>query len=100
MRKHSSRAYTLGAVGIAVLGATAGAQVSAQPLATPNWYLGGNIGRSKADFDPSSFVAVPPAAVTSIQQDDKATGYKVYGGYQLNPMFAVEAGFFHLGEFD
>ncbi|WP_460890846.1 outer membrane beta-barrel protein, partial [Ramlibacter alkalitolerans] len=100
-RQYSSMGYRLGAVTLAVLGATTGAPALAQPLATPHWYVGGNVGRTNSQFEnDDTFGLVPPAAVASFRDDDSATGYKLYGGYQLNRIFAFEAGFFHLGTYD
>jgi OOP family OmpA-OmpF porin len=39
------------------------------------------------------------ASTTSLSHDNKDGSYKVFGGYQINPNFAVEAGYFNLGEF-
>jgi OmpA-OmpF porin, OOP family len=55
----------------------------------PAYYLGGSIGQSK-------YKDIPPV-LTNV--DDKDTGYKVYGGYQINPNWGVEATYFDLGKF-
>jgi OOP family OmpA-OmpF porin len=47
------------------------------------WYLGGNLGQSKSHLDSNS----------------RDTGYKLFGGYQFNPNFALEGGYFDLGSF-
>jgi OmpA-OmpF porin, OOP family len=86
----------LGAIALAVLGAAASGQAFAQPIATPHWYLGGNIGRTSADFDPPAL----PAPILGVAEDDKDKGYKLYGGYQFHRNFAVEGGYFDLGDFD
>ena len=36
-----------------------------------------------------------PLSLTNERQD---TAYKVFGGYQLTPHFALEAGYFNLGK--
>jgi OOP family OmpA-OmpF porin len=36
---------------------------------------------------------------TSINDDNRDTGYKIFGGYQFNKHLALEAGYFNLGEF-
>jgi OOP family OmpA-OmpF porin len=38
-------------------------------------------------------------ATSSINDDDRDTGYKIFGGYQLNKNFALEGGYFNLGQF-
>jgi OOP family OmpA-OmpF porin len=39
------------------------------------------------------------ATSTSITKDQSDAAYKVFGGYQFNPYFGMEAGYFNLGEF-
>ncbi len=39
------------------------------------------------------------ATTTSLTQEKEDASYKVFGGYQINPNFGVEAGYFSLGEF-
>lgn len=38
-------------------------------------------------------------ATTNFDRDNSDTAYKLFGGYQFHPNFAVEAGYFHLGSF-
>ncbi len=66
------------------------------------WYAGGSIGRSAATIDDAritSGLAAQGLGGIGISNDDRSTGYKLFGGYQLNPYFAVEAGLFDLGHF-
>lgn len=66
-----------------------------------NWYLGGNAGRSQADLDNARIARDRLGAgfsVNSIADDNRDTGYKLFGGYQLNPNFAIEGGYFDLGK--
>jgi OOP family OmpA-OmpF porin len=37
--------------------------------------------------------------MTSIDEDDRDVGYKLFGGYKFNKNFAVEGGYFNLGKF-
>jgi OOP family OmpA-OmpF porin len=62
------------------------------------WYIGGNIGQSRAKIDDASISAGLPGT-TSIDDNDTDTAYKLFGGYQFNKNFAVEGGYFNLGEF-
>ncbi|RFC35897.1 MAG: OmpA-OmpF porin, OOP family [Candidatus Nitrotoga sp. SPKER] len=55
----------------------------------PAYYLGGSVGQSKYKDIPQGLRNV----------DDTDTGYKVYGGYQINPNWGVEATYFDLGKF-
>jgi OmpA-OmpF porin, OOP family len=66
------------------------------------WYVGTNVGQSGAKIDDpritSGLLAVD-FATTSINDDDRHIGFKVFGGYQFNRHFAVEGGYFDLGGF-
>jgi OmpA-OmpF porin, OOP family len=66
------------------------------------WYGGINFGQSRAKIDDARIIsglAAGRLATTSISDDDKDTGYKIFGGYQFNRTFSLEGGFFDLGEF-
>ncbi|MHB8948129.1 MAG: outer membrane beta-barrel protein [Rhodoferax sp.] len=66
------------------------------------WYAGANVGQSSATIDDarirSGLVANGFTGAT-ITDDDRSTGYKIFGGYQYNQYLAVEAGYFDLGNF-
>lgn len=69
----------------------------------PGWYLGGNIGQANADLDNSGItnrVLSSGFTINSLESDDTYTSFKVFGGYQFNKYFALEAGYFDLGQFD
>lgn len=66
------------------------------------WYWGGNIGQSKADLDDARVTDILldeefPRII--IDSDDRDTGYKLFAGYQFNRHFAMETGYFDLGDF-
>lgn len=67
-----------------------------------HWYMGANVGQSQATIDDarinSSLVGAGFSA-TTIEDRNRDTGYKVFGGYQINPNFAIEGGYFNLGKF-
>ena len=66
------------------------------------WYGGINVGQSKANIDNeriTSGLLGSGFATTSISDDNRDTGYKLFGGYQFNRNIAMEAGYFELGRF-
>jgi OOP family OmpA-OmpF porin len=77
----------------------------ASPLASADdtgWYSGVNVGRSLAKIDDpriSASLQRSGFVSSSITDDDRATGFKLYGGYQFNRYFALEGGYFDLGKF-
>lgn len=81
------------------------AAVIASPSAIahePGWYVGANFGRSAATIDDeriTSSLLARGFTTTSIVDDDRDTGYKVFGGYRINRNFAIEGGYFNLGQF-
>jgi OOP family OmpA-OmpF porin len=65
------------------------------------WYLGLNLGKTKAKIDDERIISgMVPAGytVTSITDNDKGTGFKVFGGYQFNRYFSFEGGYLDLGK--
>jgi OmpA-OmpF porin, OOP family len=66
------------------------------------WYIGGNAGESRATIDDSRITGdllSDGFTVTSIDNDDKHFGFKLFGGYQFFKYFALEGGYFNLGQF-
>ncbi|NHZ35977.1 OmpA family protein [Massilia rubra] len=96
---------TLSAIGFAMLAAQASAQ---DQFVNPEWantatYIGAGIGQSR------SYTKAAPVIknlnsqggfVNSWSTDEKDVGYKLFVGKQLSRYFAVEAGFFDLGNFN
>lgn len=77
----------------------------ASPLAAAKdsgWYLGGNLGLSHARIDDKRITSGLQGmgyTTTSIDEDERDLGYKLFGGYQFNRFLALEGGYFDLGEF-
>ena len=92
-------ARTSGTLGLAALA------VIASPFAVADdsgWYVGANVGQSRAKIDDAritSGLLGSGFTTTSLTNDDRDTGYKIFGGYQFNKNFALEGGYFDLGEF-
>ena len=88
-----------------VLGTLALAGVSIPALAAdpPGWYIGGNLGESRAEIAEEQITAdllTSGYTTTDFRQDDQDIGYKLFAGYQLSQYFALEAGYLNLGEFN
>ncbi len=91
---------TLRRMGIASLACFAATQTFAQMREGNYGYGGISVGRTESK--PGSPEQVASALgvggiVTDFSRDRNGTGYKVYGGWQLDPNFALEGGFFDLG---
>ncbi len=66
------------------------------------WYVGANAGEARAKIDNARITDNLLAAgftTTAIKNDDKHFGYKLFGGYQFVKYFALEGGYFDLGQF-
>jgi OmpA-OmpF porin, OOP family len=92
-------AKTVGTLGLVALAATN------NPFAVADdsgWYGGFNIGSSQAKIDDVRIIGGLQGrglTTTSIADDDRDFGYKLFGGYQFIKYFALEGGYFDLGRF-
>jgi len=79
--------------------------LSAAPAAAQEggYYYGGlSLGKSQAKIDEERINARLLASgltTTGMSKDERDTAFKLFGGYQFNRNFAVEAGYFNLGKF-
>lgn len=88
-----------GTLGLLALAGMAGNTVAADDA---GWYIGGSIGHSRATIDDERiYKSLQGAGFSSIaiSDDDHDMGFKLLGGYQFNPYFSLEGGYFDLGEF-
>ena len=66
------------------------------------WYAGGNVGRGAATIDEARITSgLLGAGLTTnaIVNRDRDNGYKIFGGYRLNPNLAIEGGLYNLGTY-
>ena len=66
-------------------------------------YIGANVGQSRSIIDNDRIISglkKQGFATTSITEDEYDVAYKAFVGYQLNQYFALEGGYFDLGQFD
>lgn len=66
------------------------------------WYVGVNAGQSRARLDDGKIAEDLLAGgftATAISNDSHHFGFKAFGGYEFNRYFALEGGYFDLGEF-
>jgi OOP family OmpA-OmpF porin len=66
------------------------------------WYIGGNVGQSRAHVDAQKIANDVMGAgyySTYVNHNTIDGGYKLFGGYQFNDYFSIEGGYFDLGEF-
>ncbi|HUX65121.1 outer membrane beta-barrel protein [Sulfuricella sp.] len=92
-------AKATGTLGLAALAVIAGPYAVADEA---GWYVGANVGQSRATIDDeriSRSLLGSGFTSTTIADDERDFGYKLYGGYQFNKNFALEGGYFDLGQF-
>ncbi len=95
MKNLKKVAKSVGALGLL------GCAVMNSPVAVADdsfWYGGINLGQSKSRIDDNRIIAQLPGSV-SMNDNNTDTAYKLFGGYQFNKNFALEAGYFNLGQF-
>ncbi len=66
------------------------------------WYVGGNLGKSSAAIDDERIInglLSNGFTAAAIEDDDHDNGWKLFAGYKVNKNFAVEGGYFDLGEY-
>lgn len=91
-----------GTLGLVALAAVVSPFSAADDLSDAGWYGGANIGQSNAKIDDQRIINGLNGSgfsTASINNNDSDIAYKIFGGYQFNPYFSVEGGYFNLGKF-
>ncbi|WP_457335603.1 OmpA family protein [Rhizobacter sp. P5_C2] len=98
-----NKTHALHLIGLAGLGSLMTlAGVPARAQEGGYFYGGASLGQSRAKIDEERIgagLANAGLTMTSMTRDERGTGYKVFGGYQLNRNVAIEGGYFNLGKF-
>jgi OOP family OmpA-OmpF porin len=92
--------HPLRVLSLALLAAFGVESARAQDSGYP--YLGLSVGQSRAKIDQERITAGllgAGLATSSMSKDESDKSYKLFGGYQFTPNFALEAGYFKLGQF-
>jgi len=96
MKRLAKAVGTLGLVGFAAMNSPFAVAVDS------GWYLGLGAGQAGANIDVERIdrnLLGSGFSSTRTSQDDRDFGYKIFGGYQFNRNFAVEGGYYNLGDF-
>jgi len=99
LEKNMKLVRTVGALSVVGFAAVSG---QAALAAESGWYLGGGAGLSQANIADERIrnqLSGAGLTMTSIDDDDRDFGFKLFGGYKFNKNFAVEGDYFNLGEF-
>ena len=100
-RLRRTRQLALRLIPLAILGSLNGGSALAQ--GAPYYYVGLGAGQTRGSFDLqriSDSVITPIVGgfgSQTLSTDRIGTGYKVFGGYQMNTWLGAELGYFHLG---
>jgi OOP family OmpA-OmpF porin len=84
---------------VAMLAATSSSLSTAEES---DWYVGASAGQSRASIDNARIIdGLSESGITTsaIRDDDRHFAYKVFGGFEFDKYFALEAGYFDLGRF-
>src|ERR1035438_9553881 len=88
-----------GMLGLTALAVIASTFAQAQDT---GWYAGANVGLTKSKIDNTRItnsLLGAGFASSSIDDQNKDIGFKVFAGYEFNRYFSLEGGYFNLGHF-
>jgi len=95
-----SSLHALRLLGLAGLGTLTVASALAQDGGYSYGGIGVGTSRSKIDEQDVATTLIGPGITTNVlTRDRRDTAYRLFGGYQFNRNFAIEAGYFDLGRF-
>ena len=97
-----TKSAVLAAVLISTAAVAAPSALAADVGSASGWYLGGGAGQSRAKFEDASISSVLSGTgrrAGATAKDETDFSYKLFVGYQMNRYFAVEGGYFNLGEY-
>ena len=104
----TKKVASMTAIAAAAVLMTQSATAQDAQFVNPEWansatYIGAAIGQSRAninDADTIRGLTRPGQTVNTWSSDERDVGYKLFMGKQLNRNFAIEAGYFDLGDFN
>jgi len=97
------RRYLVGSAALLLASAAQAGFLADDRIAFPGFYLGGNVGFatgrvSSGDTEKEVCSGNPACTVIKASSDENTLGLKLFGGYLFNQYFAIEGGYFNLGE--
>lgn len=99
MNKTKRVVKALSAIGLAGCAVMSSSSAMA---AEDGWLIGINAGQSMSKIDDASIrsqLSQTGFTTTAITDRDRKTAFKLFGGYKFNRYFALEGGYYDLGEF-
>ncbi len=100
--KNRSALSLMSVMSVACLGTLALQTASAQSVDDPYYYLGLGGGQATGKYDERQMfnnVTLRNNLPTAFSHNDRNSAFKIFGGYQFNRYFGVEAGYFDLGRY-
>ena len=104
----TKKVASMTAIATAALLMAQAASAADDQFINPDWanhatYIGAAIGQSRANINDKNTINAltrPGQTINSWSSDERDMGYKLFVGKQLNRNFAIEGGYFDLGDFN